>query len=531
MGKKKHKQRESFINEDFLLPNKQARKLYHRFAADLPIVDYHCHLSPEEVAVDKRYANLTKIWLDGDHYKWRAMRANGVSERLCTGDADDREKFQAWAETVPKCLRNPLYHWTHLELNRPFGISDRLLDGSTAQGIWDDANAQLAQPAFSARGIMQKWDVRVVCTTDDPIDSLEHHRALAAEQAAGSAFTCQMRPTWRPDKGMAVDMPDVFNPWVNRLGEVSGVYITDVDSFLEATRRRHDFFHDSGCRLSDHGLETVYASDYGAHDIEAIFAKVRNGQRPSAEEDSQFKSFMLVEWAKMDHAKGWVQQFHIGPIRNNNSRLFAALGPDKGFDSIGDANYAKPLSRFLDTLDRSDQLARTILYNINPKENAVLGTMIGNFQDGSVAGKMQFGSGWWFLDQKDGMEQQLNALSNLGLLSRFVGMLTDSRSFLSYVRHEYFRRTLCALLGRDMADGVLPDDVDLIGELVMDVCYRNAANYFPFGLNADPKQPQIAVVRAEAAVLSKPAVKTRAKRAVRVGGIAHNTPRKPLSLP
>lgn len=484
MGSKK--QRDIFITEDFLLPNKRARRLYHDYAAKLPIIDYHCHLDPAEVAGDRRYANLTQIWLEGDHYKWRAMRSNGVAERFCTGDASEREKFQAWAETVPKCLRNPLYHWTHLELKRPFGISDRLLDGGTAQGIWEETEEKLARPGFSARGIMQEWDVRVVCTTDDPVDSLEHHRALAAEQAAGPSFACQMRPTWRPDKGMAVDNPTVFNTWVNRLGEVSGVYITDVDSYLEALRRRHDFFHESGCRLSDHGLETFYAEPYGAHDIATIWAKVRAGQRPTDREDAQFKSFMLVEGARMDHAKGWVQQFHVGPIRNNNTRLFQALGPDKGFDSIGDANYAKPMARFLDALDATDQLAKTILYNINPKENEVIGTMIGNFQDGSVAGKMQFGSGWWFLDQKDGMEKQLNALSNLGLLSRFVGMLTDSRSFLSYVRHEYFRRTLCAMLGSDMKAGLLPDDLDLIGELVQDVCYRNAAGYFDFGLSQDP---------------------------------------------
>jgi glucuronate isomerase len=466
-----------FITPDFLLSTTWAERLYHEHAADQPIIDYHCHLPPEQVAADTRFANLAQIWLYGDHYKWRAMRTNGLAERFCTGDASDWEKFQAWAATVPKCLRNPLYHWTHLELKRPFGISDRLLGPDTARSVWEDANALLAKPAFSARGIMRQMKVAVVCTTDDPVDTLEHHAAVAA-----SGFEIQMRPTWRPDRGMAVESPERFNAWVDRLAAVNGADIRDFDSYLAALRKRHDFFHDMGCRLSDHGIETVYADDYTEAGIKAIFAKVRSGRQLDAEEQGRFKSAMLHEGALMDHAKGWVQQFHIGPIRNNSSRMFRTLGADTGFDSIGDASYAKPLARFLDRLDSDDRLAKTILYNINPKENAVLATMVGNFQDGSSPGKIQFGSGWWFLDQKDGMEQQLNALSTLGLLSRFVGMLTDSRSFLSYTRHEYFRRILCNLLGDEMERGLLPRDLKLIGAMVEDICYRNAAGYFDFGL-------------------------------------------------
>ena len=469
--------RDVFITRDFLLRTRWAQELYHDYAAPQPIIDYHCHLPPEQIAADTRFANLTQIWLAGDHYKWRAMRTNGIAERFCTGDASDREKFQAWAETVPKCLRNPLYHWTHLELKRPFGISDRLLSPATAESIWKDGNAKLAERDFSARGIMTQMNVRVVCTTDDPTDSLEHHRAIAK-----SGFAVQVRPTWRPDKGMAIESPARFNAWLDRLAEVSGIEIKDLDTFRTALAKRHDFFHANGCRLSDHGIETVYAASYTEAQIATTFARVRAGRQPDEQETVRFKSAMLHEGALMDHAKGWVQQFHIGPIRNNNSRMARTLGPDTGFDSIGDASYAKPLATFLDRLDRGDHLAKTILYNINPKENEVLGTMVGNFQDGSVPGKIQFGAGWWFLDQKDGMERQLGALSNLSLLSRFVGMLTDSRSFLSYTRHEYFRRILCNLLGDEMEQGLLPRDLGLIGGLVADVCYRNAAAYFDFGL-------------------------------------------------
>jgi glucuronate isomerase len=480
---KKSGKKDVFITKHFLLQSDAARELYHDYAKPQPIIDYHCHLPPEQIAADRRFANLSHIWLAGDHYKWRAMRANGVPERLITGDAGDREKFQAWAETVPKCLRNPLYHWTHLELKRPFGIADRVLDGDTAQSVWDECNQRLAEPGFSARGIMEQMRVEVVCTTDDPVDSLEHHAAIAADRR----FGIQVRPTWRPDKGMAVESQERFNAWVDQLATAADVHIKDFASYLDALRKRHDFFHLRGCRLSDHGIETVYADDYTAAGIKASFAKLRAGRELDPGEVARFKSAMLHEGALMDHAKGWVQQFHIGPIRNNNTRMFRALGPDTGFDSIGDASYARPLAKFLDRLDRDDRLAKTILYNINPKENEVLGTMLGNFQDGSVPGKIQLGSGWWFLDQKDGMEKQLDALSNLGLLSRFVGMLTDSRSFLSYTRHEYFRRVLCNLLGQEIEDGLLPRDFKLVGGMVADICYRNAAGYFGFGLAAGGK--------------------------------------------
>ena len=474
------------IHADFLLSTKTARRLYHEYAADLPIVDYHCHLPPEDVAHNRRFRNLTDIWLGGDHYKWRALRTNGIPERLITGDGSDRDKFQAWAETVPRCLRNPLYHWTHLELNRPFGINDLLLAGDSSEKVWKHCNKLLAKDAFSARGIMTQMNVVVVCTTDDPVDSLEPHLALRREQQAGSRFVCQMRPTWRPDQGMAVDDPAAFNAWLERLAQAADTDIRDLDSYRMALQVRHRFFHEAGCRLSDHGLDTVYADDYTEAEIKAIFLKVRSGVRPTAAESSQFKSCMLHEWAVMDHAAGWVQQFHIGAQRNNNARLFRTLGPDKGFDSIGDKSYAEPLGRFLNRLDRDDRLAKTILYNLHPKDNEMLGTMIGNFQDGSVPGKLQYGSGWWFLDQLDGMGKQLDALSNMGLLSRFIGMLTDSRSFLSYTRHEYFRRLLCAKLGAEVEAGLLPKDLRLLGNMVRDISYRNAAGYFDFGLPAEP---------------------------------------------
>lgn len=468
----------AFITENFLLQNDAAVRLYHEYARDMPIVDYHCHLPPEQIASDHRFQNLAQIWLSGDHYKWRAMRAAGVAERYCTGDASDWEKFQKWAETVPRTLRNPLYHWTHLELNRPFGINDRLLSPETAKGIWDQAGEMLAREEFSCRGIMKQMKVVAVCTTDDPCDSLEHHQAIASDPS----FDILVLPTFRPDKGMAVDNLAVFNPWVDRLAEAAGIDVKNYASFLEAIRVRHDHFHAVGGRLSDHGVETFYDAYATDSEMEVVFQKARAGKDLSIEEIQKFKMTLLYEFALLDHEKGWTQQFHIGAMRNNNTRLFARLGPDTGFDSMGDWPVALSLSRFLDRLDRDDRLAKTILYNLNPGMNDVLATMIGNFQDGVTAGKMQYGSGWWFLDQKDGMERQIEVLSNQGLLGQFVGMLTDSRSFLSYTRHEYFRRILCNLLGTEMEQGLLPADFDLIGPMVQDVSYHNAARYFGFDL-------------------------------------------------
>ncbi|MBN2713787.1 MAG: glucuronate isomerase [Planctomycetes bacterium] len=467
-----------FANENFMLGSKAAEELYHNYAKDMPIIDYHCHLIPQQVAEDKRFETLTQIWLYGDHYKWRQMRTNGVDERFCTGDASDWEKFEKWAETMPYTLRNPLYHWAHLELKKPFGITDRLLNPKTAKSIYDDCNAKLAEENFSARGIMKQFDVRLVCTTDDPVDNLEHHIAVKND----ASFDVQMLPTFRPDKGMTVENPAAFNEWVGKLEAASGMSISNFATYLDAIRKRHDFFHEVGCRLSDHGIETAYAEDYTDSQISAIFDKVRSGKELPQDEVLAFKSAMLYEFGVMDAEKGWVQQFHFGPIRNNSTRLFKKLGPDTGFDSIGDLELAKPLAKLLDRLDMENKLAKTILYNINPKDNETLATMCGNFQDGSVPGKMQFGSGWWFLDQPDGMRKQMEALSNLGLLSRFVGMLTDSRSFLSYTRHEYFRRILCNILGSDIEAGLIPDDMELVGGMVKDISYRNAAGYFGFDL-------------------------------------------------
>jgi glucuronate isomerase len=466
-----------FITDNFLLQNDRAVELYHRFARDLPIIDYHCHLPPQQIAEDHRFANLTQIWLYGDHYKWRAMRTAGVAERYCTGDASDWEKFEKWAEVVPRTIRNPLYHWTHLELKRPLGISDRLLNSRTACSIWEDCNTALARDEMSCRGILRQMQVEVVCTTDDPIDSLEHHNAIAADKT----FVTRVLPTFRPDRAIAIDALETFGHYVNRLGEVTGIDIGDsLPKYLDALHKRHDFFHGAGCRLSDHGVEKFDDVEGTAPEAADIFSRARRGERATPEEVARFRSAMLHELALWDHDRGWTQQFHIGALRNNNSRMFGQVGADVGFDSIGDAVYARGLSRFLDRLDRTNQLARTVLYNVNPGYNDVLATMIGNFQDGSVSGKMQFGSGWWFLDQKDGMEKQLNCLSNMGLLSTFVGMLTDSRSFLSYTRHEYFRRILCNLLGTEMHEGLVPDDIDLIGNIVRDVCHDNAARYFGF---------------------------------------------------
>ena len=464
------------MDENFLLQTKTAQELYHDHAAKMPIIDYHCHLVPKMVADDHKFRSLTEIWLGGDHYKWRAMRTNGVAERFCTGtDTSDWEKFEKWAETVPYTMRNPLYHWTHLELKTAFGIN-KILNKDTAREIFDECNEKLALPEYSARGMMTRYNVEAVCTTDDPIDSLEYHIATK-----NSGFATKMLPTWRPDKAMAVEVPADFRAYIEKLAEVSGVTINTFDDVIAALKVRHEFFASLGCKLSDHGIEEFYAEDYTDAEIKAIFNKVYGGAELTKEEILKFKSAMLIVFAEMDHETGWTQQFHYGAIRNNNTRMFEKLGPDTGFDSIGEFNTAKAMSKFLNRLDYNGKLTKTILYNLNPCANEVIATMLGNFQDGEIAGKIQFGSGWWFLDQKDGMEKQMNSLSVLGLLSRFVGMLTDSRSFMSYPRHEYFRRTLCNLVGRDIENGELPaSEMKFIGQMIEDISYNNAKNFFQF---------------------------------------------------
>jgi glucuronate isomerase len=476
---KKESEMKAFLSEDFLLRSETAKRLYHDFAKDMPIFDYHCHLPVDEIAADKNFANLTQIWLCGDHYKWRAMRAAGIDERFITGDATDFEKFEAWAATVPQTLRNPLYQWTHLELMRYFDICGKLLNGETAAEIYDTCSAMLQTEPFSTRRILQRMNVKVVCTTDDPVDTLEHHHRIAQDQS----FTIKVLPAFRPDKAMAVESPAAFNLWVNQMQAAADIQIDDYPSFLEAIKKRHDFFHAAGCRLSDHGIEEFYAEDYTYRAIGAIFQKVRQGHALQDPDILKFKSAMLLELARMDAAKSWTQQFHFSALRNTNTRAMQTIGPDSGYDTIGDFAVARPLAKFLDALERDQQLPKTILYNINPRDNALVAAMIGNFQDGKIPGKMQFGSGWWYNDQKDGMIEQINALSNMGLLSRFVGMLTDSRSFLSYPRHEYFRRVLCRLLGDDVEDGEVPADMDLLGSMVQDICFYNAVDYFGIELD------------------------------------------------
>ncbi|AKD03729.1 glucuronate isomerase [Pontibacter korlensis] len=465
----------SFLDENFLLKTKTAQRLYHEHAKHMPIIDYHCHLSPQDIANDRKFKNLTEIWLEGDHYKWRAMRTNGIPERYCTGDADDFEKFEKWAQTVPYTMRNPLYHWTHMELKKPFGV-EKILKPETAREIYDACTAMLQTDEFSVRGILKKMNVEIICTTDDPVDSLEHHQKIKADN-----FGLQVLPTFRADKVLAIEQPEAFLSYLQKLEEASCISISCFQQLQDALKQRHDFFHELGCRLSDHGLETIYAEEYTDEEIKDIFNKAINKQALTQEEVLKYKSAMLVYLALLDHSRDWTQQFHLGALRNNNTRMMRELGPDTGFDSIGDFDVARPLSRFMDKLDNSDQLAKTILYNLNPSQNELYATMIGNFNDGSTPGKIQFGSAWWFLDQKDGMEKQMNALSNMGLLSRFVGMLTDSRSFLSYPRHEYFRRILCNLIGDDVENGELPEsEIEWLGQMVEDICYNNAKNYFKF---------------------------------------------------
>jgi len=463
-----------FLDENFLLENKTAESLYHQHAKDLPIIDYHCHLPSYEIALDTIFENITQVWLNGDHYKWRAMRANGVPENYITGIMPDVEKFQKWADTVPFTLKNPLYHWTHLELLRYFNI-DQLLNSNSAMNIFEESGKKLNSPEYSVRNLLRMMKVEVVCTTDDPVDSLEHHKKIRED-----GFEIKVMPAWRPDKAMAVDNPEIYNAYLNNLAFISDTDIHDFDSLVGALQKRHNYFGEQGCKLSDHGIETFHADDYTDTEIRNIFNKIRSGKALDDAAIFKFKSAMLIIFAEMDHEKGWTQQFHIGAIRNNNSRMFKMLGPDTGYDSIGDFEIARPMSKLFDHLEKNQKLTKTIIYNLNPRDNELIATMIYNFNDGTIPGKMQFGSGWWFLDQKDGIEKQLNTLSNLGLLSRFVGMLTDSRSFLSFPRHEYFRRILCNVIGNDVEKGELPDEPELLGQMVENICYYNARNYFGF---------------------------------------------------
>ena len=462
----------SFLDKDFLLQTETAKQLYHEFAKEMPIIDYHNHLLPEQIANDLNFENLTQVWLYGDHYKWRAMRSNGVNEKYCTGDASDYEKFEQWAATVPYTLRNPLYHWTHLELQRYFNV-DKILSPDTAREIYDHCSAKLKTPEYSVRNLLRKMNVKVLCTTDDPTDSLEHHKKIKED-----GFEIKVLPAFRPDKAMNVDDVDTFNAYVNKLQAVSNILIASWDDYLKALKSRHDFFAENGCCISDHGLEQLYAVDYQEAEISNIFRKLTTGESISQPENIKFKSAMLVKFAEWDHEKKWVQQYHLGALRNNNARMLKTLGADTGWDSIGDFSQAKQLSKFLDRLDSTNQLTKTILYNLNPADNQLMAAMIGNFNDGSVAGKIQYGSSWWFLDQKQGMTEQINALSNLGLLSRFIGMLTDSRSFMSYPRHEYFRRILCNIFGEEIENGELPNDLAWTGKVIQDICYNNAKEYF-----------------------------------------------------
>jgi len=462
----------AFMDENFLLRTETARELYHEFAKRKPIFDYHCHLPVKDLADDICYNNIGQAWLAGDHYKWRLMRSNGIAEKFCTGDASDYEKFEKWAETVPMSIRNPLYHWTHLELQRFFNIDD-LLSPRTCKKIYDQCSKLLQSSEFSVRNLLLKMNVKVICTTDDPTDSLEYHKRIK-----NSGYSVKVIPAFRPDKAMAINNGTQFINYISKLSEVSNIAIEDFSSLINAIDLRHKYFHDLGCRIADHGILTFWAETYSVAEINKIIIKVLSRKLLSEIEISKFKSAFLYECAKLNYKRGWIQQYHIGPLRNNNTRLFNILGPDIGCDSIGDHNYGEKMARFLDKLDQSGELTKTILYNINPRDNELIASMIGNFQDGSFPGKMQFGPSWWFLDQIDGIIKQINTISNLGLLSRFIGMTTDSRSFLSFPRHEYFRRILCNVIGSDVEDGKIPADTDLLGQIIENICYNNAVNYF-----------------------------------------------------
>ena len=462
-----------FIHENFLLENKYAEELYHTYSKHQPIIDYHNHLPPQQIAEDKTFENITNVWINGDHYKWRAMRTLGISEEFITGKASDKDKFLNWAKTVPYTMRNPLYHWTHLELARYFDVYD-LLNEKSAEKIWEQTQEKLTSGNYSCRQLLQKVNAEFVCTTEDPIDNLQYHQQLAKTD-----FNVKVSTAFRPDKVILIDA-DGYNEYLETLADVSGISINSFDNLLEALRNRIAYFHENGCRISDYGLAQIYFENYTESEIKSIFAKKREGKAISNEEALKFKSALLLFLCETYHEFGWVQQFHIGALRNNNARMHRILGPDTGWDSIGDYPQAEKLSAFLNALDSKDKLTKTILYNLNPADNEVMATMIGNFNDGSVKGKVQWGSGWWFQDQKDGMIKQMNTLSNMGLISCFIGMLTDSRSFLSFPRHEYFRRILCNLLGDEIKRGELPNDMEWIGKMVADISYHNAKAYFKF---------------------------------------------------
>lgn len=464
-----------FIHDDFLLDTSEAVELYHRYAENQPILDYHCHLDSSKLAADYVFANIAEAWLHGDHYKWRAMRTLGIDERYCSGRASDHEKFLQWAGALPKLLRNPLYHWTHLELKRPFGIDDLLLSSATAETVWRRAGTLLKEPNFGARGILKQMNVELVCTTDDPTDSLEAHLAHAKSDDG-----VRMLPTWRPDRARAIAEPTVFEAWIFRLSEAAQMPVQSFSDFIAVLQKRHSFFAAAGCRLSDHSIERMGCHHPNSTEAEAIFQAVRQGVTPTTEQIDSFSLYMLYLFGTWDAAAGWTQQYHIGALRNPNRRTYEQLGPDTGFDAINDINFAVPLAAHLSRLTEADALPKTILYNLNPRDNASLAVLCGSFQDGITAGKIQFGPAWWFLDQLEGMKVQIESLSQLGILSCFTGMVTDSRSFLSYTRHEYFRRILCRILGREMHEGVIPNDLHWVGNMVSDLAYRNAKNYFKF---------------------------------------------------
>jgi glucuronate isomerase len=463
----------TFIHDDFLLTNKTAVRLYHQYSKNQPIIDFHCHLSPSMIADDRKFSNLTQAWLEGDHYKWRAMRTNGINEKYCTGNTPDDEKFNKWAETIPLTVGNPLYHWTHLELARYFKIFD-LLSPATASGIYNKASALLQTKEYSIRELLKKMNVEVVCTTDDPADTLEQHKKLKG------TFEIIVLPTFRPDIVIKTEDPVKLKAYIDKLGQASNLEIKDFDRLIEALDRRHGFFHEMGGRSSDHGLDRFYFASFTASEVDKIFKKVLKGDVLSAEETEKYRAAVMTELCRMNHKRGWTQQFHIGALRNNNARMFRQMGPDTGWDSIGVPQDAVKMSRFLNSLDDTDQLGKTILYNLNPADNEMMITMAGNFNDGSTAVKVQYGAAWWFLDQKNGMEKHIRDLAALGLMRRFIGMVTDSRSFLSYPRHEYFRRLVCNYVGEEVEKGLIPDEEELLKPLIEGISYKNAREYFGF---------------------------------------------------